>query len=138
MLHQMSNFNGEALESRLLQSAIHALRDDDQRRWSEQIPPLPEESLRNRDIGTIPRAPLQIDFRQKLRHHGVPKRASPTDLRRAKWISAKSRTSLQAPRFPGDPQLVPVLRVLGGILEFENRTELRSGQRIFGERSNEV
>src|SRR5271166_1130613 len=104
MSHQMGNFNGEALKSRFLQSAIHALRDDDQRGWSEQIPPLPEESLRNRDIGTIPHAPLQIDFRQKLRHQGVPKWASPTDLRRAKWISAKSRSFRQSPRFPGDPE----------------------------------
>jgi hypothetical protein len=59
---QVGNLHGETLKSHLLHCAIHALRDDDQRGWSEQIPTLPEEGTRNRDIGAVPCTPLQVDL----------------------------------------------------------------------------
>src|SRR5271166_3519856 len=78
--YQVGNLTGITFNLGLLQHAIHALRNDDQRGWSEKIPTLPEESASNCNIGTVPRIPMQIDFREELGCHGVAKRTSPTDL----------------------------------------------------------
>src|SRR5271155_5642086 len=117
----MSPLNGKALETRLLQHAIHMLRNENKRGRSEKIPALTEEGTRDGDIGTVPCTPLQVDLGQKRRHHRVSERAAPTDLRRAKRISPKPRGLRQLARLPGHPQLKPVFGPLGRIPEIEYR-----------------